>query len=109
MLIGTKQNIYWYAAGILLVLYIHLTTVLQYSFAEKQKIGFAIKNAFTTGIGRIKIFLLPGSYAAALYFIILNIFWIVPARYNNFFGVLTLMLYLAWYRLYMSSILDKIT
>lgn len=109
VLIGTKPGIYWYAFGIWLVLYIHLTTVLQYSFAEKQRIGFAIKNAFTTGLGKIKRFLLPGSYAATIYFVLINIFWIVPLKYINFIGVLVLVFYLAWYRIYMAGIIAKTT
>ena len=95
---------------IVTIIYIHLSTVLQYSFTKKQKIGYSIKNAFKVGFGKIKHFLLPYSYAIVVYFIGLQVFWFIPEepRIITFVSVLLATLMISWFRLYASKILSKL-
>jgi len=90
---------------------IHLTAVMQYSFTKKQFIFSSLGNTFKTGFGKIKQFLLPYSYMAVVYMILLNIFWVIPKAQNilTFAMILILMFYMAWYRQYMAVLLGKIT
>jgi len=92
------------------ILYIHLTSILHYTFTKDLRIGNALKQAFATGIGQIKQFLLPYAYIVLVYFVLLQVFWIVPKTTNfmMFASLLFIVFYLAWYRLYLSQVLKRI-
>jgi hypothetical protein len=83
---------------------------MHFAFTKEQRIGSAIKQAFTVGWGNIKDFLVPYSLIIALYFILLQVFWFVPKEPNTilFASILFTVFFLAWYRIYLTQILRNI-
>ena len=111
IVLGAKQEYLFYFIAIIAIIYIHLTSIMHYDFTKNQRIGKAMKNAFKLTYTNFKSFLLPYAYVTLVYFILLQVFWIVPQteKYMFFASVLFVVFFLAWFRLYLSQILKKIT
>ena len=109
IVLGAKQEYIFYCVVIFAVLYIHFTSVMHFVFMKNLKIGKAIKQAFTTTFSNFSNFLLPYSYAILVYFILLQVFWIVPNLQNLmlFASILFIVFYLAWYRLYLVKVVGS--
>gem|GEM_PF-4637802 len=107
---GLKPNYFIYVLVLAVIVYIHLTSILHYTFTKDRHIRNALKQAFATGIGQIKQFLLPYAYIILVYFVLLQVFWIVPRTTNFmlFASLLFIVFYLAWYRLYLAQVLKRI-
>lgn len=103
-----SQEYYKYMIAIIAILYIHLTTVLHHCFTWQQEIKKPIGKAFTIGIGHIGRFFIPYIYIIIIYIVITKAFVVVPtqAQYIGIFVVL--LLFLAWYRVYMNSVISRI-
>ena len=108
--LGAKQEYLFYSVILFAILYVHFTSIMHYVFTNDLRIGKAIKQAFAITFNNIRQFLLPYSYIILVYFIILQIFWIVPKTANImlFASILFIVFFLAWYRLYLSEILRRI-
>jgi len=108
--LGAKQEYLFYCVILFAILYVHFTSILHYVFTNNLRIGKAVKQAFAITFIDIKQFLLPYSYIILVYFILLQIFWIVPKTANImlFASILFIVFFLAWYRLYLAEILKQI-
>lgn len=107
LLAALKQELIAYGIGLVIIAYVHFTTLTHYYFIKSNKIFASIKKAFST---KIKRFLLPYSYLAVVYFILLQVFWVVPRQMNyiTFVSVIMLVFFMAFYRLYISRLLQKL-
>lgn len=107
---GAKSEYFIYLVLFFVAGYIHFTTFLHYDFALNMRIGLAVKKAFKLTFGSLRKFLLPYAYVLFVYFVLLQIFWFVPvdAKISFFASILFVVFFMAWFRLYMSSILKRI-
>ncbi|MBN1644466.1 hypothetical protein JW851_00300 [Candidatus Woesearchaeota archaeon] len=99
---------YVYMLGIGTILYIHLTTVLHHSFAWKQEIKRAIGKAFTTGIGHTGLFFIPYIYIIIIYIILTKAFTLIPEQIQYPAIFLIIIIFMAWYRVYMNQVIKNI-
>ena len=110
VLFGMKQEYLIFALIVFAVGYVHMTSVMHFAFTREPRIGSSLKKAFVIGWGNIKDFLVPYSLIIALYFVLLQVFWIVPKEPNTilFASLLFTVFFLAWYRIYLAQILRNI-
>lgn len=103
-----SKEYYVYMIGIILILYIHLTTIMHHSFTWKQEIKRSIGKAFTLGLGNIGRFIIPYIYIIIIYIILTKVFVVIPlqAQYVSMFVLI--LLFLAWYRIYINSVIIRI-
>ncbi|MBD3303569.1 hypothetical protein GF343_00325 [Candidatus Woesearchaeota archaeon] len=108
---GVKQYYLFYAVVFFAVIYTHLTSVLHYVFTKDLLVGRALKQAFVIGLVRFKEFLVPYSFMVIVYLVLLQVFWLVPKDTKTmlFASLLFTVFFLAWYRLYLSVVLRRIT
>jgi hypothetical protein len=108
---GVKQYYLFYAVVFFAVVYTHLTSVMHYVFTRDFLVGRALKQAFVTGLVRIKDFLVPYSFIVIVYLVLLQVFWFVPKDTKTmlFASLLFTVFFLAWYRLYLSLVLRRLT
>ena len=112
IIFGVKQNYLFYVIILFAIAYTHLTSVMHYLLTKDLRIGKALKQAFVLSFGRAaKAFLVPYSFIVIVYLILLQVFWVVPKDINTmlFASLLFTVFFLAWYRLYLSLVLKKIT
>ncbi len=107
---GLKQEFTAIAAPILLVLYLHLTTIVHYVYVSKRSIKKAISAAFTVGFGRIHRFIVPYAFLFLGYFILLNLYLFVPRQgLQSYIATMSfVIIYLAWFRLFMAETLKEL-
>jgi len=107
---GLKQEFTMIAFPILFVLYLHLTTLFHYTYVVTKSFKKAIKTAFSTGFGSIHKFIVPYSFVFLMYFVLLHLYLFLPQEgIESFIATLIfVILYLAWYRLYIAEILKQL-
>lgn len=91
------------------LLFIHLTTVLHYCFVRVRNIRKALSDAFRIGLGKMGRFVHAYCYVLLAYVIVSQVFRF--ARGDKFLigiSFIILLLFMAWYRLYLGSILKRI-
>lgn len=103
--ISSEYYKYMLLAGI--ILYIHLTTIMHHAYTYKQEIKRAIGKAFTTGIGKIGYFIIPYIYIIIVYIIATKAFVLIPAQAQYYAMFAVLLLFMAWYRTYMNSVITS--
>ena len=111
--LGAKPG---FLAGVIVflaVLFVHLTTFLHYDFAHNAKISKAFRAAFHFGFSKIHHFVLPYIFTAILFFILLQVGRLVPPSMPQntqalIFLTLVVSPLLAWFRIYMAGILEKL-
>ena len=110
IVLGAKVEYLFSFIAIVAIVYIHLTSIIHYDFTKNRKIGKAIKQAFALTFKNIKHLLLPYAYIALVYFIILQVFWIIPQteKIMLFASILFVLFYLAWYRLYIAQVFRRL-
>jgi len=109
---GIKPQYMIYVLILFAIEYTHLTSVMHYIFTKDLLIGRAIKQAFVLSWGRAaKAFLVPYSFIVVVYLVLLQVFWVVPKDVNTmlFASLLFTVFFLAWYRLYLSLVLRRMT
>jgi len=107
---GVKQNYLFYAVILFAVAYAHVTSVMHYVFTKDLRIGLSLRQAFVVGCAGIKEFFVPYSFIVVVYFVLLQVFWIVPKDTKTmlFASLLFTVFFLAWYRLYLSTVLRRL-
>lgn len=111
----TNQEYYKWIMIVLGIAYIHLTTILHHTFTHKNEIGNAVQKAFSTGLGRIHKIILQYIYIIIIFIAIGQILSIATqAAYGKIsitasstIGIAVLVLFLAWYRTYLSKTISK--
>lgn len=111
LLFGVKPDYLLYSIAVFAVLYIHVTSVMHFVFTRNLRLGNALRQGFVLAFGRFRDFLLPYSFMVLVYFVLLQVFWFIPknASIMLFASLLFTVFYLAWYRIYLSLVLRKIT
>jgi hypothetical protein len=107
---GTKSEYFMYLIIFFIMVYVHFTTFIYYDFTKNMRIGRALKNAFKFTYANFRKFVLPYAYIMGVYFILLQVFWIIPQteKFMFFASILFVVFFLAWFRLYMSQTLKRI-
>jgi len=107
---GARSEYFIYLILFFVAAYIHFTTLLHYDFALNMRIGHAIKKSFKLTFVSLKKFLLPYAYVTLVYFILLQVFWFIPAddKIMFFASILFVVFFMAWFRFYMSGVLKRI-
>lgn len=96
-------------ALIIFLLSIHITTCLHFSFTKTRKIWQSIGKALKIGISKITRFGHLYCYAFIVLVIIQQIFRLrLESKLLILIAMLLLILYSAWYRLYMYTVLKKV-
>ncbi len=108
-LFGLKPSYFTFVAILELLLYIHLTSILHYSFTEKQNLKKAYSRILPVGFGKIQSFIIPYVYALIVYIIVAQVFRIIPQQEKVILAValLLVLFYLAWFRNYIRVIVEQ--
>lgn len=94
--------------AIIAILYIHLTTVLHYSYTKNNTFRDAFKDAFGIGIGSLARFVQPYCYIFIIYALLSQIPWIMQGKMQVAITYVLLFAFMAWYRIYMRNTLRRI-
>lgn len=108
LLTSMKQNALPYVFLLLLILYPHLTSVLHYSYVRTRWLGSAVKNAFSTGLGKIGRFVHPYCYFFVVYIIISQAQKFARGRTGLVILFLIVLAFMAWYRTYLRNVLREL-
>jgi len=109
---GVKPQYLFYVIILFAIEYTHLTSVMHYILTKDLRIGKALKQAFVLSFSKAaKAFFVPYSFIVIVYLVLLQVFWFVPKDTNTmlFASLLFTVFFLAWYRLYLSLILKRLT
>ncbi len=98
---------------IFFIIFIHLSTVMRISFTKHTRIWKPMADAFKTGIGKIKHFVVPYIYAGvliALLQVILNLIGMIGINFSYFLWIVVIVnvFMLAWVKYYIYSFAKKL-
>lgn len=111
---GLKGN---YAAGgvaVLVILFTHLTFIMQHTFAHNNKrVKESIATAFTVGFGKLHKFIVPYLFATVLFILWMQVWRLIPqVTTMGFAGVLLLCVifapFTAWLKFYIHRLLPTV-
>lgn len=94
---------------VLLLAYVHVTTVLHASYAKSRQAGESVRAAFGRGLGALGGFIIPYAYVFLVYVIIAQVQRLIPAAAGLVVTFLVFLAFMAWYRTYLSAIVRRIT
>ncbi len=104
---STKPAAYVFIA--MMLLYTHLTAALHYSYTKNRAFGKAMAEAFSTGIGKFKAFVIPYCYVFIVYVLLSQVLLIVSGNLMLAAAFIIFFAFMAWYRTYMRNILRRIS
>ncbi|TKJ17699.1 hypothetical protein CEE44_04165 [Candidatus Woesearchaeota archaeon B3_Woes] len=105
-----KKEIIAYLLVIITILLLHFTNLLYISFTKNPKLS-SIKKAFKIGIKKIHLFILPYLIAIIIFLVISQLYWLynfMPGNTSTIITVLILIIYLAWFRIYLYNVVKDI-
>lgn len=103
--LGLKPNYVTPVLGILILLFLHLTTLLHYNYTKTGKISTAFANLTLKNIHQ---YILPYTLAIIVYFILLQIIRFVPPDTKTLLatGLLIIIFWMAWVRTYLIKVME---
>lgn len=111
-IVGLKGTFATVGLTILGILFTYLTFIMQHSFVRDPHLGIrkALGAAFSIGIGRIYLFIIPLLLAAVVFIIWSQVWRLVPQIENLGFGLIILASlvfapFLAWFKFYIDKLL----
>lgn len=93
---------------VLLLAYVHVTTVLHAAYAKSGEAGKSVREAFGTGLGALGGFIIPYAYAFLVYVIVAQVQRLIPGAAGLVVTFLIFIAFMAWYRTYLSAVLRRI-
>lgn len=111
VIVLVRQNASAYIVLFLFVLLMHMSGVLCIAFAKENKIINSIKQAFSIGIGKIHLFLVPYTILIILFVVVSQLGWLFKLFSYNIQAILSLILfvlYLAFARVFLSKIVLRV-
>jgi len=86
---------------------VYFSPIVHSLYMLKHNIGYSLSNGFGWGVGRVHRFIIPYTFAIVLYIIIYQIFRIAPANFAQPASMLFVVVFLAWLRVYLYSIIKE--
>lgn len=107
VLLGAQPKWRNYLAIILAILYLHLTTVLQTVFTQKEKIKDALNASIQTGFGKIHHFICPYILSVLFYLLLTRILYLLPAQSIALLtsAIIMWVFSIAWFRNYVKDVI----
>lgn len=96
-----------YFAIFLFAAYLHFTTILQTTFAQKNSIKEAYASLALVGIGKIHYFMLPYLFTALVYLLLTRLLYLLPSRSLLIIAAAMIIwiFSIAWFRKYMKDVI----
>lgn len=93
---------------VLLLAYVHITTILHAAYAKSREAGASVREAFGTGVGALGRFIIPYAYVFLVYVIVAQVQRLIPGAAGLVVTFLVFLAFMAWYRTYFSTIVRRI-